>query len=152
MRQPFKLSATLLPSILLVVAVLVCVSMWRLPVGATADLLGPKVYPGALAVLLAVFSGLLLAGVGTSHGEDRAITLPGMVRRFIPLVLFSAVYVAALPYLGFLIATAALLMACFTLLGERRLWMSLLVAIGCTLATYLLFATFLGIQLPAFPG
>ncbi|MCL5808702.1 MAG: tripartite tricarboxylate transporter TctB family protein [Deltaproteobacteria bacterium] len=152
MKHPLKLSTTVLPVILLVAAGLVFISIWGLPATATADLLGPKVYPGALAVLLAAFSGLLLAGAGSSHGEDAAITLPGMMRRFLPLVLFSAAYVAALPILGFLIATTALLLACFYLLGERRLWLNLLVAAGCTLATYLLFATFLGIQLPAFPG
>ncbi|MBU2053561.1 MAG: tripartite tricarboxylate transporter TctB family protein [Proteobacteria bacterium] len=152
MKHPTKLSETLLPAILLIVAGLVFISVWRLPVTATADLVGPKVYPGALAVLLAVFSGLLLIGAAPSHGEDADIRLPGMVRRFLPLVLFSAAYVIALPFVGFLIATTALLMACFFLLGERRLWLNFLVAAGCTLATYLLFATLLGIQLTAFPG
>lgn len=151
-KHPVKLSETLLPVILLILAGLVFISVWGLPVTATADLVGPKMYPGALAVLLAVLSGLLLMGAGPSHGEDMGITLPGMVRRFLPLVLFSAAYVVALPILGFLIATTALLLACFYLLGERRLWLNFLVAAGCTLATYLLFATLLGIQLTAFPG
>jgi putative tricarboxylic transport membrane protein len=152
MKRPTKLSEMLLPAILLIVAGLVFIGVWRLPVTATADLVGPKMYPGALAVLLAVLSGLLLMGAGTSHGEDAGITLPGMVRRFLPLVLFSAAYVIVLPILGFLIPTTALLLACFYLLGERKLWLNLAVAAGCTLATYLLFATFLGIQLAAFPG
>lgn len=152
MKHPTKLSETLLPALLLVVACLVFIGAWRLPVTATADLLGPKIYPGALAVLLAVLSGLLLLGAAPSHGGDAGITLPGMVRRFLPLVLFSAAYVFALPLLGFLIATTALLLACFYLLEERRLWLNLLIAAGCTLATYLLFARLLGIQLTAFPG
>ena len=152
MKPPTKLVEVLFPTILLVVAGLVFIGAWRLPVTATADLLGPKIYPGALAILLAVLSGLLLMGAAPVHGRDAGITLPGIVRRFLPLVLFSALYILALPRLGFMIATTALLMACFTLLGERRLWLNFLIAAGCTLATYLLFATLLGIQLIAFPG
>ncbi|MBA4422006.1 MAG: hypothetical protein C0390_02750 [Syntrophus sp. (in: bacteria)] len=151
MKHPTKLSETLLPVILLVVAALVFISAWRLPVTATADLVGPKMYPGALAVLLAVLSGLLLMGAAPPHGDNEGIKLAGIVRRFVPLVLFSTLYVLALPLLGFMIATAALLMACFYLLGERRHWLNFLIASGCTLATYLLFATLLGIQLSAFP-
>jgi putative tricarboxylic transport membrane protein len=152
MKHPTKLSETLLPALLLIVAGLVFISVWRLPDTVTADLVGPKLYPGALAILLAFLSGLLLMGVAPPHEGDAGITLAGIERRFLPLVLFSALYVLALPWVGFMIATAALLMACFSLLGERRLWLNFLIAAGCTLATYLLFATLLGVQLKAFPG
>jgi hypothetical protein len=152
MKHPTKLSETLLPVILLIVAVLVLVSISRLPVTATADLVGPKMYPGALAILLAVLSGLLLTGAAPPHRGDADITPAGVMRRFLPLVFFSALYVLALPRLGFMITTTVLLMACFTLLGERRHWLNFLIAAGCTVATYLLFATLLGIQLMAFPG
>ena len=152
MKHPTKLTETLLPALLLVVAGLVLIGAWRIPVTATADLVGPKMYPGALAILLAFLSGLLLMGFAPSHGGDAGITLAGIVRRFLTLVLFSALYVLALPLLGFMIATTALLLACFYLLGERRLWLNFLIAAGCTLATYLLFATLLGIPLEAFPG
>lgn len=151
MKRPTKLSETLLPALLLVVAGFVLIGVWRLPVTATADLVGPKIYPAVLAVLLVILSGLLLMGFAPPHGGDAGIALPGIVRRFLPLVIFSGLYVVALPRLGFMIATTALLMACFALLGERRLWLNFLVAAGCTVATYLLFATLLGIQLTAFP-
>ncbi len=111
MKHPTKLSETLLPALLLVVAGFVFIGAWRLPDTATADLVGPKMYPGALAILLAFLSGLLLMGAAPPHGGNAGITLPGIVRRFLPLVLFSALYVLALPWIGFMIATAALLMA-----------------------------------------
>ncbi len=152
MKHPTKLSERLLPALLLVVAGLVLISVSRLPVTATADLVGSKMYPGALAILLAVLSGLLLMGAAPPHGGDADITLPGIVRRFLPLVLFSALYVLTLPLSGFYDRHHGALMACFYLLGERRLWLNFLIAAGCTLATYLLFATLLGIQLTAFPG
>lgn len=152
MKNPGKLLEKLVPIILIVVAGIVFVSVWRLPNTATADLVGPKLYPGALALLLALLSGLLLMGVAPAHREDSSITLPGMLRRFLPLILFSALYVIALPTLGFLISTTAMLLSCFYLLGERRLWLNLLIGAGFALAAYLLFAKALGIQLTAFPG
>jgi len=151
MKRPKKLSETLLPLILLVMAGLVFISIWRLPVTSTADLVGPRMYPWTLAGLLAILSVLLLAGFAPSHGGDVGITVAALLRRFLPLVLFSTLYVFALPLLGFLIATTALLMACFYLLGEQKHWLSFLVAAGCSVATYLIFATLLGIQLNAFP-
>jgi len=108
-------------------------------------------YPQVLAVLLAILSGLLLTGIVSSHRGDPNIAVPGMLRRFLPLVLFSALYVILLPPLGFLIATTGLLVASFSLLGERRLWLSFVIAIGCTLGVYLLFAKGLGILLKALP-
>lgn len=151
MKKPTNLSEKLLPAILLFVAVLVFISISRLPVTATADLVGSKMYPWALAIMLALLSGLLLMGAAPPHKDNEGIKLAGIVRRFIPLVIFSALYVFALPLLGFMITTVALLMACFYLLGERRYGLSVLIAAGFTVATYLLFATLLGIQLNAFP-
>jgi hypothetical protein len=124
----------------------------RLPRPPTADLVGPKLYPEILAILLAVFAGLLFVGVVSSHQGDPSITARGMVWRFLPIVLFSALYVILLPALGFLVATSALLVASFYLLGERRLWVCLLIAVGCTLGVYLLFAQGLDIPLKALPG
>ena len=152
MRRPREFTETLIPVLLLIIAGFVFIGVWRLPDPATADLVGPKIYPEVLAILLAILSGLLLVGAAPPHGGDASIKLPGIVRRFLPLLLFSALYVLALPWLGFMIATTALLMACFHLLGERRQWLNFLIAAGCTLMTYLLFATLLGTQLVAFPG
>ncbi|MEI7671187.1 MAG: tripartite tricarboxylate transporter TctB family protein [Deltaproteobacteria bacterium] len=151
MKRPTNITETVLPVILLIAAGLVFISMWRLPATVTTDLVGPAMYPAVLSIMLAILAGLLLIGAAPPHGRDAGITLQGILRRFIPMVLFSALYVVVLPLLGFMIATTALLLACFYLLGERRHWLNFLVAVGCTLATYLLFASLLGIQLTAFP-
>jgi len=152
MKRSVNRSERLTGLIFLGVAVFVYFDVHRLPRPPTADLVGPKLYPEILAVLLAVFSGLLFTGVVRSHRGDPSITARGMVWRFLPLALFSALYVILLPPLGFLVATSALLVASFRLLGERRLWLCLLIAVGCTLGIYLLFAQGLGIPLKALPG
>jgi putative tricarboxylic transport membrane protein len=152
MKRPMQFSERVIPIILIVLAVSVIISIWRLPNVATADQVGPRLFPWVIALSLTVISGLLLMGATTSHKKDADITLQGMLRRFLPLMFFLVLYVIALPWLGFLITTTAMLVASFRLLGERRLWLNFIIAVGCTAATYLLFATALGIQLTAFPG
>ncbi len=151
MKRSGSLSEKIVGVILLGVAGFVFFDVRRLPDLATTDLLGPKLYPLVLAVLLGVLSGLFLMGLASSHRGDPSIALPGILRRFLPLLFFSALYVILLPPLGFLVATTALLAASFRLLGERRLWLNFLIGGGCTLSVYLLFAHALGIPLKALP-
>lgn len=150
-RYTLKPSERVVHAVLLVVSVAVVISIWHIPDTATSDLVGPKLYPWLLAIMLFILSGLILAGVSPSQGGAESITLAGMLRRFFPLVLFTALYVVALPSLGFLITTTALLLACFYLLGERRHLLSFVIAISFTFGTYILFVQALGIQLSAFP-
>ena len=151
MKHSLNLSEKVAVAILLIVAIFVFFDVRRLPETATADLIGPKLYPEMLAVLLAILSGVLLTGVVSPHRGDSSIKIPGMIRRFLPLVLLSALYVIVLPLAGFIFATTALLLASFRLLGERRLWLNLFIGGGCTLIIYLLFAQALGIPLKALP-
>jgi putative tricarboxylic transport membrane protein len=152
MKLPTQFSERLIPALLIVLAVSVFISIWRLPDVKTADLVGPRLFPWAVSIFLTVVSGLLLMGFTPPHTKDTDITLQGMLRRFLPLMSCLVLYLIALPSLGFLLATTALLVAAFYILGERRFWLNLLIAASCTVATYLLFATALGIQLTAFPG
>ena len=152
MKRFSQISDILIPVILIALAGSVALSVWRLPDVSTSDDVGPRLFPYGLALLLAVFSGLLFLGVAPAHTRDSDISLRGMVRRFLPLLFFCVLYVIAMPLLGFLLATSAFLVASFILMGESRLWLNVLIAVGCSSATYLLFATGLGIQLSAFPG
>ena len=152
MRQPATRSDRVIAAVFLGLAAFVFFDVWRLPEPVTADLLGPRLYPEILAVLLAVLAGPLLIGGSLAHEGDPSITASGMLRRFLPLLCFSLVYVLLLPFLGFLVATTALLVASFSLLGERRLWLNLVVAVSCSLCIYLLFAQALGIPIKALPG
>ena len=136
--------------IFLGLASVVYVGAWRVPITATTDEVGPRLYPFALAILLAGLSGLLLV-TGKSHGGDPSITLPGMVRRFLPLVFFSFLYAMLLPWIGFLAATTLLLFASFYLLGERKHIVNIIVSASCAAGIYLLFGPLLGVPLEALP-
>lgn len=141
-----------LPVLFIILAVGVSISIWRLPYYDTSGNVGPKVYPWLLSVLLLVLSGLLLTGRVSSAPEHPEITRRNVVKRFLPLVVICILYCEALPFLGFLIPTTAFLVAAFYLLGERNYWRNVLIAVSCAGATYLLFATALGVQIEAFPG
>jgi hypothetical protein len=139
------------PIIFIVLAVGVFISIWRLPYVDTTGNVGPKMYPWMLSVLLLVLSGLLLTGRVSSGPEHPDITARNMRRRFLPLVVIFGLYCAAMPSLGYLIPTTAFLTAAFYLLGERNHWRNILIAVCCTGAAYLIFATMLGVQIEAFP-
>ncbi len=145
-----KHSDRLAAVILLGVAGVVFIGAWRLPITATTDEVGPRLYPFILAILLACLSGLLVV-TGKSHGVDPSITLPGMARRFLPLVLFSFLYVTLLPWIGFLAATTLLLLASFYLLGERKHLLNIIISASCAAGIYVLFGPLLGVPLQALP-
>ncbi len=140
-----------LPVLFIILAAGVSISIWRLPYYDTSENIGPKAYPWLLSGLLLVLSGLLLTGRVSAAPEHPDITRRNMIRRFLPLVVICALYCQSLSPLGFLIPTTAFLIASFYLLGERNHWRNVLVAVWCTGATYLLFATALGVQIEAFP-
>ena len=151
MKPRLPLSEKVLPFLFIVIAAIVFIDIWRLPYVETTDKVGPKFYPWLLALLLAICAGLLLMGFERVH-KSSEITLQAMLRKFLPMTLICFLYIYAMSLLGFLISTTALLIACFYLLGERKHWRNVLIALCCTAATYLLFATALGVQIPALPG
>jgi putative tricarboxylic transport membrane protein len=151
MKKPdVPLIDKMLPAIFILIAVFVFISIGRLPYVETTDKVGPRIYPWLVSGLLVVLSGLLLTGRAPSH-KHADITLQGVLRRFLPLLSICCLYCVALPYLGFMISTVTLLIASFYLLGERKHWLNVLIAVCCTVATYLLFSTALGIELMALP-
>ncbi len=147
-RLPF--SDKVLPYFFIALAACVFVSIWRLPFVATTDKVGPKLYPWLLSILLVVFSGALLMGYESKHKKAK-ITSRAFLRGFLPMTLMCVVYVFTMIPLGFLTSTTAFLMGLFYQLGERKLWRNILVAVCCSVGTYLLFATAMGILIPAFP-
>lgn len=61
---------------------------------------------------------------------------------------FLIAYVFLLPYLGFVVCSVALLSALIFLLGERRWYLGISIALVFTMAIYLAFSKGLQIRLP----
>jgi hypothetical protein len=70
---------------------------------------------------------------------------------FLPIAAMLAVYVLLVQQVGFLICTVALLLACFRLKGERHWKMNVAVALGSTMAIWVVFGYLLHVQLKLLP-
>ncbi|HCL87571.1 tripartite tricarboxylate transporter TctB family protein [Pulveribacter sp.] len=76
---------------------------------------------------------------------------PGVLASLVPALkvfLVTSLYILAIDYLGYFVATAAFLLGSMALFGNRRLPVMALVT-ACFLAlTYALFVAFMGVRLP----
>jgi putative tricarboxylic transport membrane protein len=137
-------------AVLLLVSVVVVRGAWQLPETAAADVMGPKMYPMVLAVILAGFSVALM--VGRPKGKRAKVTKDTVLRGLLPIAGLLLLYVVLMPLLGFVLATVGLLVTCFRLKGERRWRLNAVVAVGSTLTIYLLFAGLLNVPLKLLPA
>lgn len=136
-------------AVLLVFSALVAVASWRLPGTAAADEVGPKAYPIALAVLLAVLSVALALGGGKRAGET--LTRDQVLKGFLPIAALLVLYLLLVQRLGFAICTIGLLLACFRLKGEKSWRLNVAVAVGAALSIWAVFGYLLNVQLRLLP-
>ena len=124
---------------------------------ASAAVVGPREFPllvGSLGVLVSFF--LLLAPVAAPDATETAPAgnaihrgvFSGDWRRALALCGLTLLYAAALPVVGFTLATAGFLAASFRLLGERRLRTLVVVPLAIAVVTLFLLRGALGAYLP----
>ena len=127
------------------------------------SVIGPAAFPVLFGILLTVF-GLALAvgslvkarrtagapatGTAPFPSADQR-TAPERHRSFWVLIALLAGYVVIFLPLGYLLATAAFLMALMTYLNPRRVTVNLIFSVAFPVAVYLLFGFGLHITLPA---
>lgn len=137
-------------AVLLVFSALVVLASWQLPGTAAADAVGPKAYPATLAVVLAILSVVLMLGDGREGGSE--LSKEAVVFGFLPIAGMLTLYLLLVQRLGFVLCTTALLLACFRLKGERRWGLNVAVAVGASLAIWLLFGLLLHVDLKLLPA
>lgn len=128
---------------------------------ASASAIGPRGFPllvGALGVAISLL--LLAAPARASHdalpgtprtgdgGTEARGVLAGDWRRTLALCGLTLLYAAALPILGFTLATAGFLAASFRLLGERRPFTLVVVPLAIAIVTLAILRGALGAHLP----
>ena len=120
---------------------------------------GPEFYPQLVLGVTAFFALLLVVSDLIAHRRARVATPPAgsTARANYTLVVIAfaifAIYVIALPYLGFRVATFAFLLAMPLALqparGVRRRWIVVfVVALVATIVIYLAFESYLQVLLP----
>ena len=127
---------------------------WGLPTRSLPNTPGPSFFPWIITViLLALSSAMLFQAIASGGGpaaimeKDSAVDNDDRRRAIWALGAFIA-YVALLPKLGFIIATAPFFAFQMILFGERRPLFVLIGALAMTGILYLLFRHGFGIFLP----
>jgi putative tricarboxylic transport membrane protein len=114
-----------------------------------SGLLGPRVYPLTVSVLLILLGVVLVVRAALAAAPVHA----DFGRHSTILVVIAVLVGFALLFqvLGFLLSAFLMLAVLYRFLGERRLWLVLLVAAGTAAAIYLGFRDGLGVDLPTTP-
>jgi hypothetical protein len=127
-------------------SVLVFWNTFYLPPPLQPQAPGPATFPRIILVVLFLLGGLL-ALQGWRATTPGNVEKPVNYRRFFLLVGLIALYLALLPYLGFV--TASFLYMTVTMVVIKISWLhSALYSLVGVAAYYLIFAVLLGIRLP----
>lgn len=116
----------------------------------------PNTLPMALSILGALVSAFILLVPGSSSEDSSVITVEE-VRQFklgqtIALVTCMVLYAVLLRPIGFIAATSLFIVGSSVLLGERKLWLLIPVALVATYLVWYLVQQTLGIYLRPWPG
>jgi len=140
-----------------VVVLALCAILYWLTLGLKGNPLvpiGPEFYPRIVIGITAAFAALLVVADFLARGKirpPRAAAKPNYVLVASTFAVFG-VYVAALPYLGFRLATVLYVAATAALLARPRGatgWAKVLVlAVITAAATYFVFERYLSVLLP----
>jgi hypothetical protein len=119
---------------------------------------GPTVFPLLLGTVFALAGAWLIVNPGTRKTQEAAEDDEKPAGRLWPRLIASwhtgvmwgviLLYLFVMPDLGFPVATTLLLLAFFVLLGERRWYVVIALALGTTLVIHLGFALGLNVRLP----
>jgi len=115
---------------------------------------GPTVFPIILGIAMAAAALWLMIFPGEQTREEKGSVEGSLQRRirknwrFYLMWALLIAYLLLLPQLGFIICSAVLLAAFFFLLGERRWYLGLSIAVVFSFGIYFLFAKALQINLP----
>ena len=134
--------------VLLLLALFVAWQNRAYPVGTLSEP-GPGYLPLALAAFLGA-AGLLIAVLGGRSQPFSGAHWPELMRAIIILVAcgFGAI---ALEPLGYRLTMLALLVFFVGVVERKRPWVAATVALGFSLVSYLVFATWLRVPLPLSP-
>ena len=126
------------------------IATWNLQTVPIGDPLGPRAYPAMLGVGLLVAAAMIFfearrAAAGSNEAPSTPL-LPS--RKVLGAIVGTMVFILLFEPLGFLLASALYLFAMMTVFHPGHLATNSAVALGFTLAAYVLFNHLLGVSLP----
>jgi putative tricarboxylic transport membrane protein len=108
---------------------------------------GPGVFPLAAGVALLVLAGWQV--IVPARGPDRAAEVASRPRNPLLMIGLLGLYAASLGVLGFLPSSFVLVLLAARLMGAPGWMRPAMLALGVTIATWLVFVVWLGVPLPA---
>jgi hypothetical protein len=109
---------------------------------------GPGVFPLAAAIALAVLAAWQLVAAGRHPSAPAAAAAASAQRAPLVMAVALVAYAAALPRLGFLPTSFALVVVAARLMGLPGWWRPGALALGVTAGSRLIFVHWLGVPLP----
>ena len=128
----------------------------RVPPGS-ASVLGPRVFPYAVGVLLVAASVAVIVQIARGRrgvpddGEDVDPDAPTDWLTVAKLIVVFLSQLLLIEWVGWPVAVAVVFGGAAIALGARRRWTALLIGLGMGLVTQLVFGAWLGLSLPAGP-
>jgi len=134
----------------LAISIFVCVESIQVSLG-TFHSPGPGFLPFWAGVVLGTFSIILIVTTFLNkRGKGKLKEMwKGVGWKKVILVLFSLfLYIILLPRIGYMIATFGLMIFMSGVIKRSKLWIEVVIPLITVLASYFIFNTWLGIQLP----
>jgi putative tricarboxylic transport membrane protein len=131
----------------------VLIMIGSLQVGINWGVEGPKsgFFPFYVGLIIVGCSVINIAQVALAGNSNKLFADWGQLRSVMSVVIPTAIYVFVLPLIGIYISSALLIAAFMKWLGRYRWGLTLAVAIGVPVVTYLLFEKWFLVPLPKGP-
>ena len=114
--------------------------------------LSPSYYPRFVTyVLLALGAAISVRAMvfSRAHSDNDPVDIrPDASRRYVWVFVILALYAATITWLGFIVTSAVALLATFWLAGERRLYLSVPIAVLLPLGLYFFFLKVASVPIP----
>jgi len=114
---------------------------------------GPRAgfFPFYVSLAVLISCAVNLAKVVLSADDGRLFAEWGQIRQVLAVVVPTAIYVAAVPFLGIYVASALLIIAFMKWLGNYNWLMSIVVGVVVPILTFLMFEVWFLVPLPKGP-
>jgi hypothetical protein len=114
---------------------------------------GPRAgfFPFYVSVAVLIACGVNLTKVFLSVDNGSLFAEWGQIRQVLAVVVPTAIYVAAIPFLGIYVASALLIIAFMKWLGKYNWLMSIAVGVVVPILTFLMFEVWFLVPLPKGP-
>lgn len=119
-----------------------------IPASDLADVVGPQGLPTVYAAILALLSVLLLVRPRPTHGKGGPVVPPAVLARVLGLLTIGVLYVLVVPWAGYPLAIAGLLIGTSYYHGGRLDRRVVLVGVTGAIVLWLVFVQLLGIDHP----